>query len=476
MNSLGLDFRDGCLKVLSARDGRPVFARTVVNFSVDDPGAKERLSAVLREAGGGKGWVSLILPAGVVEYKVLKLPVMHARDAGKIAEREITRDLKGARFSYGIRTLGGRQPAGAGQEVLAEYAPAGEIIKYLGLLRSCGLTPAVVTGSLEGNIRAFRKYRPQTEGSEALLDIGLNAIEVAVFQNGQLLAFETIRLQQTGDERTSSGFSTGPLDKVRIYRLIDALYNYIVSYGKKENRDKLSKLWLCGDGAAAEGIAESISQGLGLQCGVLQPMEKQPEDGSAYSALYGLLLSDKEKVVNLLPKGYLEEKRGVIIRAVIAAALSVYVLGIFGGWLALSRIEKGLAALHEQSQSALLREKGAGDAADIYVSGVRTFREVAAGERKLYGVFRDLADLTPRGVVLENLKMERREGRTIIKLSARLSYRDESMKDALMSRLLDSLDRSTRLRRTSAPEIAVEEKKPEEAKQISVSLVYEVLS
>jgi len=476
MNALGLDFRDGCLKVLAARDGRPVFARTVVNFSVDDRGAKESLTAVLREAGGGKGRVSMILPAGVVEHKVLKLPVMNIRDAEKIAEREIAKDLKGAKFSFGLRTLGDRQPAGASQETLAEYAPYGEVMKYLGLARSCGLTPAVITGSLEGNIRAFRKFRPRTEGSEALLDIGLNSIEIAVFQNGRMIASETVRLQQGVDERTPPGSSAGPLDKVKIYRLIDALYNFIVAYGKNEYHEKLSMLWICGYGAAAEGIAESISEGLGLQCSVLQPMEKQIEGGSAYSALYGLLLPDKEHIVSLIPKGYLEEKRGTIIKAVVAAALSVYVLGVFGGWIALSRIEKGLEEVHLRSQASLLKERGREDASGIYASGSKALGVVMSENRGLYGVFRDLADLTPRGVVLDTLKIEKREGRTILKLSARLSYRDESMKDALMSRLLDSLDRSTRVKRTSAPEIAVEQKKPEQEKEISVALVYEVLS
>ena len=75
---------------------------------------------------------------------------------------------------------------------------------YLDLLKSCGIRPDIMTSGLEGNLHLFNRFRPETDGNEAVFDIGMNLIEVAVFNNRQLMEYGRLPMPHVQDEKAES--------------------------------------------------------------------------------------------------------------------------------------------------------------------------------------------------------------------------------------------------------------------------------
>jgi hypothetical protein len=95
---------------------------------------------------------------------------------------------------------------------------------------------------------------------------------------------------------------------------------------------------------------------------------------------------------------------------------------------------------------------------------------------------RDLANLTPAGVTLTGLQVKKVQNATHIEINATIQYTDENFKDALLSRFLTSLDRSSNLKKALPPEIvvsqpAVRQKDPvkEMPKVVFMKATYEVV-
>ena len=132
MNSLGIDFRDGCLRILALKDGSVRYAKAVRNFSVSDPkSAQETLSLLLKEAGIKREKACVILPNDIVRNKLLKAPAMEPEDTKIFIKREISKELKGQKFACGIRKMASeKKPPSGGQYILADYVLAAALGTY----------------------------------------------------------------------------------------------------------------------------------------------------------------------------------------------------------------------------------------------------------------------------------------------------------------------------------------------------------
>jgi Tfp pilus assembly PilM family ATPase len=476
MNSLNIDFRGGCLRILVVKDGSVKYSKLVKDFSLTDlKSAKEKLASEIKEAGGKKGKVNIILPSDIVRHKAFQIPAMEFEDAKIFIRREISKELKGQKFSYGIRRLLTQKKAG-GQEILTDYVLADDSAKYLDLLKGCGIRPDIITTSLEGNIHVFNKFRTETDGNEAVLDIGMSLIEVAVFNNGRLLEYEKLSMPSVHDEKfESKEFPAEQTDKIRIYRIIDTLYKFIMASGKDSPEEKLSMLWICGLGSTAEGITDSISDGLGINCRLINPFDTEVENGSIFTALKGVsAISRTEQFINLIPEDILAARTKLLRRALLAASLSFYIILLTGGYAILNRTEKELKITYEKvkSDQAIRFSKHKTD--DTYSTGQDTFAKIVLSNRGIYNIFRDIANLTPSGVILNSIQVEKVHNITNLKINATIQYTDENFKNAVLSKFLTSLDRSVSIRRTSTPEISISHPTAKQ-KEISVKATYEVV-
>jgi len=483
MNSLNIDFRDNCLRILTAKDGSVKYTKLIRNFSLDDlKTAKETLASAIKDAGGKRGPVHVILPSELITDKTFQIPSMEFGDAKKYIKRELLKETKGDKFVYGIRKLFPPQRApGGGQHIIAEYAHGAHIDTYLELLNNCGTSPDIMTSGLEGALHLFNSFRPVTEGNEAVCDIGTNTIEITVINNSQLLEYRKISIPHAHDERgESEDQSAGQTDKIIMYRTVDTLYKFIMAYGQDFPQENISALWIYGLGSTIEGLADSLSAGLGTKCSLI---DAEAGRGNAFSALKGIsALKRKEAFINLVPADLLAAKTQFLKRLLLAASLSFYIILLTGTYIALDHTEKELKILYDRVSADQAARIATHKTDDVYSTGQHTFAKIVLSSKRIYGVMRDLANVTPPGVTLTGLQVKKVQNVTDIEINATIQYTDDTFRDALLSRFLSSLDRSSDMKKTLPPEIvvsqsAVRQKDPlkEMPKVVLVKATYEVV-
>lgn len=479
MNSLNIDLRDGCLRILVMKDKSVKYSKTISDFLITDGESAARvLASEIKEAGGKKGRVNVILPSDVVKHRVYQIPSMDLADARKVISRELSREMKGPGVVFGIRRIFKEGRTGGGrQHILAEYADKADAVHYFQLLRKAGIKPDTITSSLEGNAAMFNRFRPDTEGNEAVVDIGSNIMEVAVFNSGHLMGYEKLAMSKGFDEKP--GMKDQPSeqsDKMKVYTIVDALYKFILGYGEDLPEKKISSFWICGINSVIDGIDASVSDGVGMSAKIITPFDLTGEKGSALSALCGISeLDESERLVNFIPEDILDSKTRFARNSILAASLSFYVILLAGSYAVLNQTEKDLRIqLNNMEQSVKSASSGKTQSDDIYISGQQTLARLVSESHPFYPVFRDLATLVPAGVVLESLQIEKAQGLHNLRIGATIPYSDENFKKALLSSFLGSLETSSRLRMKAPPEISTPKPAGKE-RAISVTALYEVV-
>ncbi len=487
MNSLNIDFRAASLRVLSAKAGAVKHVHLTQNFSLTDMNtAKEQLTNAIKEVGGKKGKASVILPNRIVKFNILEIPAMDLGDAEKVVKRDITKEIGTPDFVLGIRRIIRNRPGK--QDILAEYALKSDLQPYLTLLKECGIKPTVLTTSLEGIISAFKKIRPETEGNEAVLEIGQTFIEIIVFNDGKLIKYKKVQMPAV-DETKLSRKDMDPLQicKIKMYTIVDALYNFIMETGSGSAEDKISRLWISGRGSIEEGTTQCVSEGLGMNSSLLNPFVYNPlqgtgsqegnveiEHASIYTALVGLsLLTPADQIINLIPSDERDKGKQVIGKTALIAALVFYVILIGGGYAVLIRTEKDLKSIKEKSEAEL---RAAQKTRIPDNSQQDALRKIMSNNKNLYPLFRDLASLIPPAITLSSLDIEKTADATFIKLGASLQPTDEGLRKSAISKFLHALETTGRFGITSPPEISTTTSAPNVKKQeFAVKAKFEVL-
>lgn len=475
MNSLNMDFRGGFLRVLVVRDGSVRYSKLVKGFSVADmKSASGKLLSEIKEAGGKKGRVSIILPADIIKFKILQIPAMDLEDAKKLVRREISKELKGQKIVFGIKRLD-KDKVGK-QDIIAEYALTDDVVRYMDLLKACRIRPDIMTTSLEGNYHLFNRLRPVTDGNEAVIEIGLNYIEIIVFNNGKLMDYKKTLMSPIDDAKfKSKDMTLEQIYKMKIYTIVDTLYNFVMESETGSPKEKLSKLWIGGLGSLAENITGYISDGLGISSDLIKPFGTAAEGSSAFSAIAGVSsISKTEQIINLFPEEMLDERTKLLRRTLLAASLSFYVILLAGSYFILDRTENELKLTYDRLKSDQTIQAGRHKTEDIYSGEQGAYSRIISGSTGLYGIFRDIANLTPSGVTLNSMQIEKAQDATNIKIDATIKYSDENIKNTVLSRYLTSLESSDKMRSIKPPEITILQ--PDfKKKEISVRTVHEVV-
>lgn len=487
MNSLNIDFRGENLRILSAKDGAIKHVLISRNFTISDlKKAKQQLSAAIQEAGGRKGKVNVVLPHNILKFGMFQVPAMDIADAEKVVRREIAKELGTQDFVMGIRRVVRNRPGK--QDILAQYALKADLQVYLGFLKDCGIRPSVMTTSLEGIITAFNRTRPKTEGNEAVLEIGQHFIEIIVVNDGKLINHKKIQIPTVDDAKLSSkDMDPAQICKIKMYTIVDALYNFIMETESGITEGKISHLWISGIGAIEEGTAQCVSEGLGVNSSLLNPFvytplrgtstpegDREVEHACMYTAVAGLsMLTSADQIVNLTPSDERDKGKQLVGKTALIAALVFYVILIAGGFALLSRMEKDLRTLKERSdaevkasQKSGIQDKSQQDA----------LRKIMSNNKSLYPLFRDIANLTPPDISLTSLDVEKTSEATFIRMGASLQTGNEGLRSSAVSKFLDALETTGRFALASPPEITTAAAAQNTKKQeFAVKVKFEVL-
>jgi len=474
MNTLNIDFRGESLRVLSAKNGALKHVLISRNFEISDPKkAKQQLSSAIQKAGGKKGKVQAILPHKIIKFGTFQVPAMDIADAEKVVRREIAKELGTQDFVLGVRRIIRNQPGK--QDILAEYALKSDIKIYLTLLKECGVKPSVVTTSLEGIICAFKKIRPETEGNEAVLEIGQSFIEILLFNDSKLINYKKVQMPAVDDAKLSSkDMDPAQIFKIKMYTVVDALYNFMIEAGTSTPEEKISHLWISGLGSIEKGTAEVLSESLSLNSELINPFNIEVEHASIYTAVAGLsMLADTDRIVNLMPSDERDREKQIIGKTALIVAIAFYVVLIGGGYTVLNRTEKDLRIIKEKYAAETKTSQKSGDQNKGQQDALRKIR---SNNKNLYPLFRDIANLIPPDLSLTNLDVEKTADATFIKLGVSLQAGDEGLRNSAVSKFLNALETTGRFALAAPPEIATSVAVPNAKKQeFSVKAKFEVL-
>ncbi len=479
MNSLNIDFREESLRVLSAKDGALKHVLISRNFSVSDTEkAKQQLSAAIQEAGGKKGKVNVVLPHKIVRFGIFQVPAMDIGDAEKVVRREISKELGTHDFVFGIRRISRNQPGK--QDILAEYALKSDLQVYLSLLKSCGIKPSVVTTSLEGIISAFKKIRPETDGNEAVLEMGQTFIEISVFNDGKLINYKKVQMPAADDAKLSGkDIDPAQIFKMKMYTIVDALYKFMVETGSDTAEEKISRLWISGLGSIEEGTTEVLSESLGVNSTRLNPFDTDVEHASMYTAIAGLSMltsvytEGADQIVNLIPSDKRDGGKQIVSKTVLIIALALYVILISSGYTVLNRTEKDLKIIKDKSDTEVKASQKSGTQDK---SQQDALRKLMSNNKSFYPLFRDIANLIPPDISLTSLEVEKTAEATFIKLGASLQSGDEGLRNSVVSKFLKALESTGRFALASPPDFSTATVAPNARKQeFTVKAKFEVL-
>lgn len=480
MNSLNIDFRDNALRVLRMKGHKAVSARLISSFSISDRhAAKDTLSAEISGLSGAHGRTNIIIPHDMVRHSIEQMPRANAEDISKILRRMIARELADDEFTFGFREIAENKKGRSGtQNIFLQYVRNKDLNDCITLLKECGVTPDTITSSLEGNIRLFNRLRPETIGSEAVIDIGAGYIEIIIINNGNLMDYEKLPLLVDFTESNDIDESKEAQDsKIKIYKIVDVLFNSITSFIKRSGAEGLSSIWVCGIGSGLPGITEAISSGFGIATNLLSDLEDTYDNKGAFSALSGVsTLTASEEITNFIPLSILQKKKNIIISGIFAVCIAVYLAIIVTTYLKIEKTETDLRTFIENKEAASSAAAARpGDDKDIYSAGKNTLFNIVSASPALYGVLSDIAYLTPAGVRLENIDLRIVKDATVLTIDATLKNSSESYNKALLTKHLSALQGSKRLKSISTPAIATSSPSKGES-IISVRSSYEVVN
>jgi|GEM_PF-6312343 len=470
MNTLNIDFRGESLRVLSVRDGRAQYAGLTDNFIISETeSSRDMLLKAVTDAGGRRGRINIILPSNIVKYNSYQLPAMDLEDAKKVVTRELSKELGANNFSMGIRRVLKNIPGK--QEILAEYALKSDIKHYIDFLKACGIRPAVVTTSLEGIISLFGHIRPKTNGNEAILEVGRNFIEIIVFNDSRLVNYKKIQMAPVDNEKLANQ-DLGPdqITKIKMYTIVDALYNFVMETGSGSEDDKISHLWISGLGSIEHGTTGCVTEGLGVDCTVMNPLDINVEHPGIYTAIAGVsMLRQSDTVINLLSDDMKHPGSKAINKAILAASLTIYSGLIIGGAFFLSLSEKEARTAHDK---AVAMQKSIKHAASENGKGEEDeIRHISQTDRYLYPIFRDIANNIPERITLGQIETEILQGKMVMRISASLDSNVKDTGPAPLLRFSKALEDTGRLRLTGSPDIS----SAEAGSKFSMKAAFEVL-
>lgn len=286
------------------------------------------------------------------------------------------------------------------------------------------------------------------------------------------------------------GLPAERVEKMRLFRIVDALYNSLMPYRERSVEEKLSKLWICGIGGLIEGISAAISDGIGVGVDLLSagggPFGSELENGFVFSAISGVSSIQRGDVyLDLIPEALRYRKTRLIRSSLLAASLSFYLLMIVGGYLILEESISSLRDVYKKEETVLSDRAGKKGVSDSYSEGYKTMVDLYSHDQRLYGVFKDIANLIPEGVLLKSLQFEKsevrqgeKEGFYKVNIEAVAPYPELDSGDrvigkAVLSKFVAGLDSSSHLRRISPPQITVT-KEQGNPKEFLIKLSYEV--
>lgn len=445
------------MRVLVTEGVTSPYARTFESFTPDPVGLAQALQQVVADTRLQFDRAHLIIPSEEVTVSRYKIPTMPLADAEKVVRRKLAVEfsLDDPVFHLTPLDMDKRQ-----RTYMVELVKADVIQRYVKLLSVARLKIKTVTSSFNANIRCFRGASPEVPETSAVFDIDNEAIEVTVLSHAEVIYAERIPLTYPGEDQERSGeASADRVQKMKLYRIMDAIYKVHLSYQELYPDNAVQKIWLCGLRGGAEGVSDALRQAMDAE--IVSGDDSRPE-GYAYTALFGLSegLADN-RAINFATKKSLRQINEKTVRLLTTLAVSMTLISMLCGYVVYENKyikERTLLEKAEQEQKARHR-------AGRPVSPYLLYREQISGLEKTqvayYDILRFIANRIPDGIILEKITFKQEQTRGMLDLVFLAAQNPKTGKNNVLTKLTTMLGELEACRRHREPVITVVTKEKE---------------
>lgn len=327
-------------------------------------------------------------------------------------------------------------------EVVVAVSPRKTIDKYLSLLAKAAIKPASFVPCSYALQKLAKNFYAREGKTTCFMDIGKLYTELVIFKGRDLMFFRKIpvagrdftqvmtrvlvsergRTELTIDEaekiKREIGIPPGEAESKIIDNKIST--NQIVSmlrtpleqlvseiercfdyYREETTGTKIDLLLLWGGGASLAGLAKFLSEGLGIEVELGEPIHQGDKISYRLGLAIGAALSER-RGINLLPPEIKEETKRVVRRgtleAIVTAAILTSVLVYIGIKIQLNNFQKRISAGRMELFSLQPQLKK--------VRVYHLANMILVDEPYWEDVFKELSNLMPGNIYLTNMSMK----------------------------------------------------------------------
>ena len=450
-----LDFRGGALRILLAGQPGVSYAQTFSPFSGDAAGLKEIIGRVSRESGASFDRAHIIVPSEEVITTRYKLQAMPLPDIEKVIRRKVIAELKIAEpvFHFMPVDADKRQRTYFVELVSPEVAR-----KYSKLLSSAGLKVRTVTSAFRADLRFFGSSRGEPAGTGGIFDIDNETIEVTVLSHAEVIYNERIPLTYPGEEKADAPASDRA-QKMKLYRIMDAIYKVQLSYQELYPDNPIKKIWLCGLRGGAEGVADSLREAVDAE--IISGDESAPQ-GYAYSSLLGLAAGVADgSAANFITRKSLRQLPARTIRLAmgIAACFVIAVMAI--GFSVYENKYRDARMLLEESRKIRKARQEAGREASPYLLFRDQIGMLRRTQFSYYDLLRLIANRLPEGSVMDSFGFKGDQSTGTVDLVFLTPYHPSAGREKILTNLTEITRELGACSRNEEPLISTIEKDKE---------------
>lgn len=346
-----------------------------------------------------------------------------------------------------------------GIEVIVFVCQEDAVDEYVAILSEANLMPMGIGVNCLALGEVLRNAGEVKAKEVAILDVGATKTEISFFKGGKLQFAREITI--AGDSFTEAMTGTPALDSgisVKLRPVLEKLINEIKRsldyYYTQFGVETLDRLFMTGGGSRLKNLDGFLAEQLGVEVEMLDPMrnisydprgldkERLKEGSSILAVAIGQALA-QDRTLNLLPAKFRVEK----IRALERISLRMVALAV-GLILLLSYAFIRLEAnnYHRQLREAEGRWKSMRSFVTEFEvlkekvdARSRLFRQITSQEPLLDEVLRELSNILPPTVVLDQILLEKE----IVSLNLKgVIFPSDSTTEAVLSELMNELSGS----------------------------------
>ncbi len=474
MKNIFFDLRGHALRVLVAEGETASYLQSFERFTLDDgANADVILSEISAKTGIKLDRVHCIMPSEEVSVSTLAMPAMSLADAGKVARRKLIKDTGVQSPLFNIIPLVAR---GDKQSYLVESIKREALERYVTFFRSRHIEIKSVSTALPANLGALKKLDRDPSATVAIVDIGNDLIEMTILSDRVISYGKAAILPLDVQKELQSGKTPDRIQKMRIYRVVEAVYNAQSDYKKEHPEYPIRKIMVCGTGGSLEGVLEALTESMNVETRFLNILQETGTDGFHYAALYGLALGLQDgTIVNYLPRdmtrrmSLLALSRTTLVTAACAwGALCIVTIGILE--LKHHKAERMLSDSIRTSEQTNL-DPGA---TRLYAKNSAYFNNLIARQTAWSPLFGYLAGNTPDGMYIEGLALRSANNGPTLEIQFVTPEYSEVGVKRFLTRIIAMIDQCNLLRRTGEPVITIT--KQDKTKLLHFKVTSEVLS